>query len=241
MKRKISIILLLTIVISVFTIVLIYLAFSPKDIRLTNLTHTSVTITWNTRLNTRSVMCMKSYTDNIRSLVFLESTSFYEDDKGSKGMAFRNHSITVEDLDPSTDYMFAVGNRFFIYKDSSYFSENFTFTRTNNFKTYETPETVVVPMTIYGSVDIEDKENLPQEALVFVDIEGFPFSTVLNDEARWSFDLSIYRDKNGEIRNLSKELSDIDIFIDGAVYGNSDVLKEKVKLNEYFGSIELNN
>ncbi|MDD3474705.1 MAG: fibronectin type III domain-containing protein [Candidatus Dojkabacteria bacterium] len=181
-KRQLTVILILVIGIPL-TIFGIYSAVKwftsagtntqPHDVVLTNLTTSSITVTWTTEeKQTGSVVPVLNGSDG----------STVIDERGSSRMY--THYVELDDLEPGTTYDFKIVSGSDTYTDTD--GNEFSFT-TANIST-DTP----VPQPIHGELENSSDDDI----VIYVfpkDKSTYPVSTVPSSSGNWLIDLSALR------------------------------------------------
>ncbi|MBI3558832.1 fibronectin type III domain-containing protein [Candidatus Gottesmanbacteria bacterium] len=148
-------------------IVFNFFAFSPRGLRITNLSDQSATISWFTTGNGKEKVFVS--TSNWKVIIpllrnFL-SESFQEDETS------KTHYVTIKNLSPEKKYYFGLSGsivpNFFVTKSPS-----------QEFK---------LPMPAYGLIMNSDRKTNTKRAILYFNDS---FSTVTNESGGWSFDLS---------------------------------------------------
>jgi hypothetical protein len=171
-----------------------------SNIKLTNLTSNSVTVTW----VTASPAISKVYLSNSDSWPVLTERigkqSYYDDRdteqnhegkfvlKDDAPKEYLTHHVTLRDLNPETAYFFKVGGgvRLFSADDDS-------------FKTSKVTETVSVPDPVYGRIagmnNLEPTDGLVSYHIFVLDgeqeVASGVFSTTVSKDSTWSGDLGL--------------------------------------------------
>ena len=218
---------------------------SPENIRITNLTDQSVTVSWTTSSASKGVVlyrtnndfnplflasngALKAYDDRDVQAARLEHMNGViasEDGRTDVDLAsvdtvevtdkgkYYVHHVTLENLEPSTQYYFQVGNGMFFTSGGTDFATDATISSTNTFKTYPLFEELLTPNPTYGSI-VNGSEKVVDGMVFMVPKPGSgsgPLSTVLNEEGRWYIDLSNTRSDKGEAVKTFGESEDKEV------------------------------
>ncbi|MBD3329726.1 hypothetical protein GF357_04505 [Candidatus Dojkabacteria bacterium] len=226
--------------------IIIYLS-TPYEIRVTNLTDSSATITWKTRIPTQTKVTVTNSESELPFFLCLSSRKeagkeLVSDEEKVSG---KNHSATLVQLSPNTRYYFAPGGGFMNMirvKAGRLFSKTYNLVGENNFATYDLSDTPIVPASLYGKVEIEsgrdDQAACYEQAVVFIDGgEISPISTLINDTGGWSIDLSASRDGDGHVKQYSGEIETVSVFVDAGKCGSIEAELTDVVVNENIGSL----
>lgn len=146
----------------------------PKNVVISNLTTSSVTISWTTD--------GQSYGSVIPVLNGEEKTPVTDVKRGNKKRY--THHIILETLDPNTEYQFIIISNRDRYQSEG--SKNFVF------KTAPQSATSPTPSSIYGSVNGASGDDLVVYALL-KDQSAYPISTVISTGGNWLLDISSFR------------------------------------------------
>jgi hypothetical protein len=163
---------------------------NPKNIEVTNITDTQVTISWITSSND-TVGFIKYGKDEK-----VEKRAFDIRDSEEKNDSYLVHSVDVKNLEPETSYYYLI-----VVGGKEYDNEGQLYT----FETGETLESVTTPSPVKGEVNSEDEA----EVLVFLyaqkgSITSSTIST-LTASKRYTLDLS-----NLRLADLSDYFGDLD-------------------------------
>jgi len=117
----------------------------------------------------------------------------------------RYHYAELVDLDEDSSYYFRITHwpgDLFLLKGNV--SSDYTTSSSNSFKTLPLSEDLSVPIPIYGEIksDYDISDTCISDSRVYLelkkgDIWYGPSIGKLNEEGRWTLDLSIFKDVNG--------------------------------------------
>lgn len=189
----------------------------PKNVRITNISENSLTITWQTEKKTKGlVIYAPSETPKILrpiALLSLPSNQRVYDDFPNPS---KYHSVTLKKLKPNSYYLYRISTGLRTYKIDN----------NNNLlpaiKTAPLKETILPPKPIYGQVKNRDGSPV-KSTLVFLylkkEISSLPqstfLSTITNNNGYYLFDLTSLRKKDlSEISNFLPN-EEIRIFTEG--------------------------
>ncbi len=201
-----------------------------QNIRTTNVTSRSATITWNTTLPVKgkvSYCPVAKDTENCAEEMKTVDTS----------KASTNHYLELESLDSNQNHKFIIKNGFYGIQAFNSFAEDMSLTKNSEFKTYNILDEPLVPTPIYGKVECvneETKEECFSNTILFLEISGHsPISTKINDTGGWSLDLSATRNlETEETAKINTENQPAKIFADAARFGNSEIKSIEFNVNE---------
>lgn len=171
MKKNIKVVILAVLAFSIILLGVLYVFVFSKaeNILISNLTNSSLTITWESKVPSYSIVqCFEK--DGKDKAVFRQN-SFK-----------RIHYVEIGDL-LEKNYTCKVGNILFRGEEVS-------------FETMPVNEEFLLPAYISGSVECE-KKSCFDDAIVFISIEGYSLmSTKTNEMGNWTVDLSSARNMN---------------------------------------------
>lgn len=177
----------------------------PKDVKITNLTDSGVSISWTTEKQTRGIVYFAEREGRLWSnplAPYLGARLAFDD----HGVYSRLHHVTLQNLDPEKDYKFFISTGLHVYTRSL-----------PDFKTLASEESPRVPFPAYGQVSARDGFNPAFPVIIYLSHEDMlPASTVTNREGGWSFDLASLRSTDGSPVSFSVEG---DVFVFDAVGG----------------------
>lgn len=179
-----------------------------KNLRLTNLTSNSITITWTTDEAVFGKVIWGEdnnfypFVENINKSVSFDDRDVDENESGQyviveEGMKKRfTHSITIRDLDPEKQYFFKIGS------DKRYF--NLT-----SFRTLSLLEDINTPEALYGKA-INEQNIAVDDALVYYRVSSamqtsLVYSTTTNAEGGYAIDVGYLRDESGNYFRFNPE------------------------------------
>lgn len=253
MKQKAKILIAITSLVILITIAAyIYLA-TPRKIRVTNLTDTSVTVTWETAVPTKTEITTTQKPEELPFYLCLSARKKAGAEYVSKEelVSGRNHSVTLINLDPETNYYFAVGGGagdLIRSKGEKRFAEDgYTLSSNNSFQTHSVSDTPIVPATLYGKIELPGKADTDdrlskcyEQTVVFINGGSVsPVSTLVNETGGWTIDLSASRDVDGVAKQYSGTISGVSFFVDAGSCGEAVVEMDSVGVNENVGNIVL--
>lgn len=173
----------------------------PNDIRITNVSGTSFTVSYTT---SDSVPGGISYgTDKT-----LQQSAL--DDKNAQGKTISSsftHHITVKDLQPSTKYFFSITSG-----SNTYLQNGVPFTITTFPSLSETPKNKKI---MSGKIILANG-NAPAEAIVYASNQNTqPFSTITDNNGGFSLDISSLRTTDGTSYATLSDTSPIQMLVAG--------------------------
>jgi hypothetical protein len=159
---------------------------TPEDVRISDLTETSVTLSWVTP-DKAAEGWVKYSTDSTLG-DDAQISQDYRDISSGQTTTRTTHYVTVSDLSPETKYYFSIGSGGSEYKDSSGNAFDFT---TASSGSYTSPPS---PDPVYGTVT----NGEDQSAIVYITLgtdsnKSFPISSITNDSGNFEIDLSHVR------------------------------------------------
>ncbi len=189
---------------------------TPEEIRISDLTETSVVISWVT-----PDLSAEGWIKYGTSSQLGDGAQIAQDtrDVSSGSTSKRNtHYVTMSSLDPSTKHYFVIGSGTQEYKDEDGGAFDFTTASSGSFSVPPSPDPV------YGSVT--NGEN--KSAIVYVTLgaEGsrsFPVSTLTNDSGNFEVDLSHIRTSTLSGNYSYTDSTKMNIFAQGADKGGAIV------------------
>lgn len=234
-------VLLVTISLSLYLFYL-YNQYLPQDIRVTNVTDTSATITWQTKKSTISKLKYSNSKTSLFSKSINTKTTDHDDrSTDDSSIKYHNHSITISDLEQESDYYFKVWNGLFFTAPSKQFAKNFTAFNENKIELFETSEDIITPATSYGKVTYEnthDKTECYKESIVFFQPEqSYPISARVNFEGGWVVDFSGCRKIDGSLTQFTGIIDNTKIYIDGNSCGCSEKLIDSININSFYKEV----
>lgn len=196
MKFKINslqqiILLLLTVGVGIFAINYTT-ATPPLDVRVSNLTNSYLSLSWTTEKPVKSCLFYSASKNKIlRNIYFFLGISA----KNCEDSPSNFHYLVLENLEPDTAYFYRISHNFRLFKNAL-----------PNLKTYPLSEKQPDSTNpVYGKIT---QDNLGVvNILVFLSQEKADnqLSTITNEQGNYIFDTSNFRDKTGNLLNLSKE------------------------------------
>ncbi|MCK9368747.1 fibronectin type III domain-containing protein [Candidatus Dojkabacteria bacterium] len=148
---------------------------TPQNVVLSNLTSTSMTVSWNTDAQTAGSVTVNSGKGDSKPFLDTRGT-----DKR------KTHFIEIVDLDPSKEYSFTILSNTKRYTDEN--GSKFKFTTSPI--TSDTP----IPKPVYGSLSGDGMED----AVVYILLNGstsiYPAAAATTTSGKWIVDLSSLRD-----------------------------------------------
>jgi len=230
-----------------FVLLIVYLALyligKPYDVRITNLTDSSVTITWKTKIPMCSAVRLGLEGSSFTNIITKPSISKTVDDRleldvtGNK--RYSNHSVTVVGMLAETKYRFVLGSGLFWYPGNLKFASNFTGGSSNEISTPAISDELLVPATIYGKIECEEK--CFSDSIVFIEVSNFtPISTVVSKNGTWTADFSASRRiSDMEVNQFAGVLESVQVYADGGMCGASQVVTKDVEVGSLFGTIDI--
>jgi hypothetical protein len=196
----------------------LYLSESDKglsDLRITNITSNSATISWTTEKETKGVVRFseenswpifinrftgqKAHDD--RNLEYDEDNNVKYSKEIAKDRIF--HHVTIGNLNPETEYFFRIAGKFKVFKADI-----------ESFKTLPLTDVVAVPDPAYGEIKnfMVEGEN-PKDGIVYFKIKNKDndqdvsenYSVTIAENSTWSIDLASVRTTYGDIFNWNAE------------------------------------
>lgn len=195
-----------------FVVLLILFRDHPvESVRISDLTDTSVTISWTT-VN-EQLAAVEYYQEGSNEVMTafdtrdLVKNSSGQYELSEQGRATRNiHYVVIRNLNPDTTYTFSI-------KNAGNFNEQ-------TIKTYPTLASVNSPMPIYGKVVnfMADSPN-PNDGVIFYRIHNKAddspltnyYSSLISADSTWSGDLSNLRDNSGAVLKVNEETHILDV------------------------------
>lgn len=175
---------------------------TPKDVRITNITEKSFTVSWITEKKTSGFVSFGKNT----SLGLVANDTF---------SLSNTHYTKVQNLDPQTNYFFKIGS------NSKFFDNDGEAYQTKTSAKLEQPKKSDV---VFGSVTT--KEGAPKEGvIVYLTFTGAsPLSATTDKEGRWVATLSEARTTNlGSIATYNSQ-TNLEIFVrKDAVFGSAKI------------------
>jgi len=174
----------------------------PKDIRFSNITDSSFTISWFTSKESRGFLAWGNNKNNLNRTAL-----------NSLGEKSNLYYITIDDLSPDTDYYFKIN------------SDNHEFDNEGipwHIKTGQKLESSTTPSHIFGSIQTSDGP-LSSSIIVYATVAGSsPLSTLTTEAGNWVVPVSNVRSKNLEsLVDVNESESVIEIVVQGGVLGVS--------------------
>lgn len=144
----------------------------PKDVRITNTTDTSFTVSWTTE---KEALGFISWGDNENSLTRTE-----EDEVGAPGVT---HTLSVKSLTPQTEYFFKINS------GGTEYDNNGLVWQTKTGPTLAQPKSNLVSGTVLASTG-----DAAKNALVYLTVGGSsPLSTITSQNGSWVISISSAR------------------------------------------------
>jgi len=167
--------------------------YTVKNLRVSNLSGKSATLTWET--DTPSITQVRIKKDS--ALTFSDrqsSTLIYDDrDTAANKQLRRTHYVTLNGLDPSSLYFFSIGSRL-LPATSSF----------NNFTTYAISERIDTPQPIYGAITLASGQQDFSDLVVYYFVhdpasntDSSLYAAVPSSEGKWSGEVTSIRAKTG--------------------------------------------
>ncbi len=197
------------------------LTFKPQQVRVTNITDRSATVSWQTSKPTVGVVRYRG-TDGSRGVAYddrdyskaemematSDPESYMSDDfevKVSNKGKYYTHHVTLHGLEPEVEYSFRIGNGLFSKANVQFASgelESFTAVTEPRFSTKPELESVLNPNPTYGNVTTAYGAVI-NDAIAYMssvkDGETVTLSAPLNEEGKWYLDLTTARKSDGQI------------------------------------------
>ncbi len=186
----------------------------PQQAYLSDMTETSVVISWITPQEKREGWIQWSQTPGVSS-----GSPVTQDDRdirNGKTETRTTHYVTLTDLQPDTSYYFVIGSGKNAYKDKD--GAEFTF---------KTPplsdEGIPTPNPLFGSIEGGEDE----QAIVYVVLENangqksFPVSTLTNQRGNFEVDLSHIRTSDTRSRFSYTDTTKLYLFAQGGDLGGA--------------------
>lgn len=146
---------------------------SPKDIRVSNLTDNSATVSWITDKESTDFL---SWGESASSLSKIEKES-ETDEK------FQTHSITLTGLKPNTNYYYKINS-----DGTSYDNGGIAWQLTTGTQLNTSPNSMNVSGSVLSATGVPTKR-----ALVYITVNGYLISTLTSDSGNYVFQLGIAR------------------------------------------------
>lgn len=182
---------------------------TPGNVRITNKTSNSVTISW---ITDTAVTGVVEYSNNPASL---EMTARDKRDVSGETGSYTTHLVEISNLSANTIYYFQIvsGSGTYLDGETPY-----------QVKTWGQTSGTVGEDLIRGKVTTTSGSGL-SGALVYVDIEGGEtLATVTQTDGSWVVDLSKSRSSQGEIVSYDMEETRVSIFVQGGISGTAMAL-----------------
>lgn len=180
--------------------------YQALEIEVVNLDSNSATITWQTKLPA------------VGQVIFwLNSNEILKSDDREKYNSLENytHFVTLDNLNPNTEYFFRIKNNNFYYPNSFF-----------SFKTSEQTDEVLSNQVIISSV-VDQSYQPIDEAIIFLKLEGSKtLATFTTDNGNFLLATTNLKDEDLNPLKITSELPAILIVTGGQL--NSEV---KIKLN----------
>lgn len=159
---------------------------TPEDVRISDLTETSVTLSWITP--DKSAEGWVKYSTSSTLGADAQVAQDYRDVYDGQTTARTTHYVTVSSLNPGVQYYFSIGSGGKEYKDTSGDAFDFTTAESGSYSSPPSPDPV------YGTVT----NGSDQSTIVYVTLgsgsnKSFPVSTITNDSGNFEVDLSHVR------------------------------------------------
>lgn len=140
----------------------------PFSIQVTNIGSQSLTISWLTEERTTGSI-------KINNQIFLDQ----RDREGQLG-SYQTHYVAVENLEPKTEYSFAIVSNGKEYRENDYQA-----------KTAKAPPNILPEADFAFGVVLDENQTPFKDVLVFLSLAGAsPLSALTNSEGYWSISLS---------------------------------------------------
>lgn len=215
---KASIFILLILLIS-FSAYLIYqyVLFKPTNVRVTNITDRSATVSWQTDEKIVGIVKYRgsdgskgiAYDDRDYQKAELEQSKDLKDGEEVK-VSMKNqyylHHVTLKGLNPEIEYTFKVSNGLISKSDLNFAQdevESFTTVSEAKFKTTPSLADPQTPNPSYGAIVFEDTQPLEFDAIAYASVvrdgQITNLSSVVNEYGRWYIDLTTARKEDGQI------------------------------------------
>jgi len=180
----------------------------PKNVRVTNLSHDKMTISW---VTDTPVVGFVKYSEN-PSNINTPAGDGRDQRSGSNGL-YTTHSVDLNSLSPTKTYYFEVGSGSVMYDDSGRPYQATTFAA------------MAVP-----SEDVANGKVLATNGqaaggvLVYAELEaGQGLSTISRDDGTWRINLSEARGQQGQPLGYNTQTTRINLFFQGGLLGSSGV------------------
>ncbi|MEI6462095.1 MAG: fibronectin type III domain-containing protein [bacterium] len=185
-------------------------SINPENVRLTNLTDQSFTLSWTTKnLTTTGAVYVLENSNFVPILSRITSKKFYDSRDDLQVNWYQDfnrerlftHSVDISGLKPETKYNFRIESGNFIYDVTNQLGSD-------NITTLITPDNNVTPSPIYGRVMRADEINPQMGALVYLTLENdgkysSQLSTVTTYNGTYTLDLSNSRDEDSKVFSAS--------------------------------------
>jgi hypothetical protein len=180
----------------------------PKQIKITNLSDTSFSVSWVTDLPVSGFV--KYDTDS-------KLTSTAKDDRdqlSGQTESFSTHHVTLKNLNPATKYYFKIGSGGGLFD--------------NNGQLYETTTAPIIQTAsppndvAYGTV-VDQSDNPAEGAVIYLSLANTtPLSTLTKSSGNWVIPINLARSTElDSYATYDPEASIEEIFVQGASQGNS--------------------
>ncbi|HBL52386.1 MAG: hypothetical protein A2694_02555 [Candidatus Blackburnbacteria bacterium RIFCSPHIGHO2_01_FULL_40_17] len=189
----------------------------PKDVRITNLSDNSFSVSWTT-LDKADVGYV-SYGENesLGSMVGddRDPTSSTTDVGTTLGARQRfTHHVTIKNLDPAKTYFFNIGSGAKLYANNGVPYQATTAPTTN--------DTPPLPESAFGRVLVSGN-TIPSDALVYLNVEGStPLSSYIRENGNWLITLNNARTED-LFSYINPQGKQIDLFVQGGNNGSKSV------------------
>lgn len=193
-----------------------FLLAVPRDLKISNVTSTSATVTWVTSSKSPGILLIKDNAKYTNTFLDIFSSEKYFDDRDKHITSRRStidlnrrytHTVTLQNLKSDTKYDFRISNGIYVWdieniesSEKWYSIENSKTTSINTLTQSDGP--IVMPQTLYGSVEDMELEGY-SDAIVFAEVYGVDekgevdtskksstISTFVNETGGWVLDYS---------------------------------------------------
>lgn len=183
----------------------------PEDVRMSDITETSVVVSWITP--DREVEGWLRYSEQAG---VTDGSLLAQDDRDVfSGVTEKRttHYVTLSNLQPSATYYFVIGSGTSIYKDPD--GNEFTVTTASSGS-----DTIPTPDPVYGSVT----NGIDQSAIVYITLaegedKSFPVSALTNDSGNFEVDLAHIRNETLDDKFDYDDSTEMIVFAQGGDLG----------------------
>jgi len=186
----------------------------PKDLRITNRTDSSVTISWMTDIPVTGFL---KYSDNPAKINMPAGDS--RDQIAGSANTYQTHYIEIKGLTADKTYYFMVGSGSATYENSG---------KPYQFRTTTAGGTQSEDV-ISGKV-LNTAGQGVAGAILYIDLEGAETLSALSSaEGSWRLPISIARDKQGKVLKYDKTNAKLSIFVNGGSLGSATAISSTGK------------